>query len=239
MSEPIAYLVATEGYNPVTALAKADHNIVREADVLEALVYLADPQAECRQIAEQALQLFGSVGAVLSASVPDLITKLGIRSDIAYVLKAFQIGMHSVLKEPICERVSIGSLTQLIDYLGDSLNYKTVEVLRILYLDRKNGLMWDEQTNRGPIDDVPIQPCEIVKRVFKLGASAVIVAHNHPSGDPTPSEADVSFSQEVERALSIMNIALHDSLIVGRNGYTSLRRQGWLGGLMQLRATMN
>lgn len=94
MSEPIAYLVATEVYNPVTPLAKADHGIVRGADVLEALVHLADPQAECRQIAEQALQVFGSVGAVLSASVSDLNTKLGIRPDMAYLLKAFQIGMR-------------------------------------------------------------------------------------------------------------------------------------------------
>jgi DNA repair protein RadC len=93
----------------------------------------------------------------------------------------------------------------------------------VLYLDRKNGLISDEEANRGTVDHVPLYPREVVKRALEHGASAVILVHNHPSGDPTPSGSDVSFSQEVQRALSVMNIALHDSLIVGRNGFTSLR----------------
>ena len=112
--------------------------------------------------------------------------------------------------------------------MGVSLKYETVEVLRMLYLDRKNGLISDEEANRGTVDHVPIYPREIVRRALELGASAVIMAHNHPSGDPTPSEADVSFSQQVDRALSIMNIALHDSLIVGKHGVASLRSLGRL-----------
>jgi DNA repair protein RadC len=224
----IGHLMATKVRNPITVVAEADHNTLPVADVLEALVYLADPNADCRRIAEQALQVFGSVGAVLSARVPDLTTKLGIRQDMAYALKALHMGMRSVLKEPIRERVPIGSFTQLLDYLGVSLKYETVEVLRMLYLDRKNGLISDEEANRGTVDHVPIYPREIVRRALELGASAVIMAHNHPSGDPTPSEADVSFSQQVDRALSIMNIALHDSLIVGKHGVASLRSLGRL-----------
>jgi DNA repair protein RadC len=220
--------MATKVCSPVTVLAEADRNILPGADVLEALIYLADPQAECRQVAERALQAFGSVGAVLSARVPDLTTRLGIRQDVAYVLKAIHMGMRSVLKEPLRERVPIGSFTQLIDYLGVSLKHETVEVLRMLYLDRNNGLISDEEANRGTVDHVPIYPREIVRRALELGASAVIMAHGHPSGDPTPSEADVSFSQQVDRALTIMNIALHDSLIVGRHGVASLRSLGRL-----------
>jgi DNA repair protein RadC len=236
LSEPVAAAferqakvrAAPEPWNAITALAEADHNVVSGTDVLEALIYLADPEAKCRQIAEQALLVFGSVGAVLSSRLPDLTSKLGIRQDIAYVLKAIHAGMRSVLKEPIRERILIGSFPQLIDYLGLSLKHETVEVLRMLYLDRKNGLMSDEETHRGTVDHVPIYPREIVKRALEVGASAVIMVHNHPSGDPTPSEADVSFSQQVERALSTMNIALHDSLIIGRSGYTSLRSLGRL-----------
>lgn len=227
MSKTIGHPVATEGYDPIIALAKADPNIVAGADVLEALVYLADPQAECRQIAEQALQVFGSVGAVLSARVPDLITKLGIRPDIAYALSAIQTSMRSLMKEPIHKRVSIGSFTQVIDYLGDSLKYKAVEMLRVLYLDRKNGLISDEEANGGTLD-APIYARTIVRRALELGASAVIMVHNHPSGHPPPSEADVSFSQQVERSLSVMNIVLHDSLIVGERGVASLRSSGRL-----------
>jgi DNA repair protein RadC len=169
------------------------------------------------------MQVFGSLGAVLSARVPDLTARLGIGHQMAYALKAIHAGMRSVLQEPIRERIQLGSYAELIDYVGLSLKHETVEVLRLLYLDRKNGLISDEEAQRGTVDHVPIYPREIVKRALELGASAVIMVHNHPSGDPAPSQADVSFSQHVERALSVMNITLHDSLIVGKSGFASLR----------------
>lgn len=102
----------------------ADHNVVPAVEVLEALIYLADPGAECRRIAEQALQVFRSVGAVLSARVRDLTTRLGIRDDIAYALRAIHVGMQLVLKEPLRDRIPIGSFNELIDYLGISLSMR-------------------------------------------------------------------------------------------------------------------
>jgi DNA repair protein RadC len=209
--------------NPAMALATADHNGLPGIDVLEALLYVADPEAKCRQIAEQALTAFGSAGAVLSASVHDLTTRLGVKEHIAYALKAIYAGMRSILCESIRERIEIGSFTALIDYVGLSLKHESVEVLRVLYLDRNNRLISDEEANRGTVDHVPLYPREIVRRALELGASAVILVHNHPSGDPTPSALDASLSQEVQRALSVMNIPLHDSLIVGRHGFASLR----------------
>ena len=209
--------------NPVMTLATADHNGLPGIDVLEALLYVADPKAMCRQTAEQALQVFGSVGAVLSASVDDLTTRLGVKEQMAYALKAIYAGMRSVLREPIRERIEIGSFTALTDYIGLSLKHERVEVLRVLYLDRKNGLISDEEAGRGTVDHVPLYPREIVKRALELGASAVILIHNHPSGDPTPSALDATMSQEVQRALGAMNISLHDSLVLGRNGFASLR----------------
>jgi DNA repair protein RadC len=204
-------------------LATADHNGLTGIDVLEALLYVADPKAICRQTAEQAMQAFGSVGAVLSASVHDLTTRLGVNQQLAYALKAIYAGMRSVLREPIRERIEIGSFTALIDYVSLIMKHESVEVLRVLYLDRKNGLICDEETHRGTLDHVPLYPREIVRRALELGASAVILVHNHPSGDPTPSALDASMSQQVQRALSTMEITLHDSLIVGRNGVASLR----------------
>jgi DNA repair protein RadC len=204
-------------------LATADHNGLTGIDVLEALLYVADPKAMCRQTAEQAMQAFGSVGAVLSASVHDLTTRLGVNQQLAYALKAIHAGMRSILREPIRERIEIGSFTALTDYVSLSMKHESVEVLRVLYLDRKNGLICDEETNRGTLDHVPLYPREIVRRALELGASAVILVHNHPSGDPTPSALDASMSQQVQRALSTMEITLHDSLIVGRNGVASLR----------------
>ena len=208
--------------NPVTVLANADHNGLPGLDVLEALLYVANPTATCREMAEQALQAFGSVGAVLSASVHDLRTRLGLEEQIAYALKAIYAGMRSVLREPIRERVEIGSFRALIDYVSLSLKYERVEVLRVLYLDRKNGLISDEEAGRGTVDHVPLYPREIVRRALELGASAVILIHNHPSGDPTPSAMDITLSEEVQRALLVMKIILHDLLILGRSGFTSL-----------------
>jgi DNA repair protein RadC len=209
--------------NPAIALATADHNGLPGIDVLEALLYVADPHAKCRQIAEQGLQAFGSVGAVLSASIHDLTTRLDVKEQVAYGPKAIYAGMRSVLCESIRERIEIGSFTALIDYVGLSLKHESVEVLRVLYLDRNNRLISDEEAGRGTVDHVPLYPREIVRRALELGASAVILVHNHPSGDPTPLAADTSLSQEVRRALSVMNIPLHDSLIVGRHGFASLR----------------
>jgi DNA repair protein RadC len=209
--------------NPAIVLATADHNGLPGIDVLEALLYVADPDAKCRQIAEQALEAFGSVGAVLSASIHDLTTRLDVKEQVAYGLKAIYAGMRSILCESIRERIEIGSFTALIDYVGLSLKHESVEVLRVLYLDRNNRLISDEEAGRGTVDHVPLYPREIVRRALELGASAVILVHNHPSGDPTPSALDASLSQEVRRALSVMNIPLHDSLIVGRHGFASLR----------------
>ncbi len=209
--------------NPAMVLATADHNGLPGIDVLEALLYLADPKAMCRQTAERALQAFGSVGAVLSASVHDLTTRLGVTEQIAYGLKAIYAGMLSVLREPIRERIEIGSFAALTHYIGLSLKHQRVEVLRVLYLDHKNGLISDEEAGRGTVDHVPLYPREIVRRALEVGASAVILVHNHPSGDPSPSALDATLSQEVQRALSVMNIPLHDSLIVGRSRFASLR----------------
>jgi DNA repair protein RadC len=228
-SEPVAFEHRSSNQrfsrfgNPAMVLAMADHNGLPGVDVLEALVYVADHKAKCRQIAERALQAFGSVGAVLSASVHDLTTRLGIKEQLAYELKAIHAGMRSILREPIRERVEIGSFTALTDYVGLSLKHESVEVLRVLYLDRKNGLISDEEPHRGTVHHVALYPREVVRRALELGASAVILVHNHPSGDPTPSKADVTFSQQVQSALGVMEISLHDSLIVGRNGFGSLR----------------
>ena len=180
--------------NPAIVLATADHNGLSRIDVLEALLYIADPQATCRQTAKQALQTFGSVGAVLAASAHDLTTRLGINEQVAYTLKAIHAGMCSVLREPIRERGEIGSLPALVEYLGLSLKHEPVEVLRVLYLDHKNGLISDEEAGRGTVDHMALYPREIVKRALELGASAVIMARNHPAGDSTPSARDVSMS---------------------------------------------
>jgi DNA repair protein RadC len=214
--------------NPVVALAMADHNGLHGIDVLEALLHMAEPTAECRQAAKLAIHAFGSVGAVLAAGVPELTAQLGIREQIAYSLRAIHVGTHWVVREPIRERVLISSTTDLFNYLGRCRKDQTVHILRVFYLDRKNGLISDEEVIRGTVAGVLPCPRPIVKRALEHSASAVIVVHHHPSEDPKPSNADVNFSQQLQHALSVMRIAMHDSLVVGSSGNVSLRNLGHL-----------
>jgi DNA repair protein RadC len=214
--------------DPVVALAMADHNGLHGVDVLEALLHMAEPTTKSRQTAKLAIETFGSVGAVLAAGVPKLTARLGIQEQIAYSLRAIHVGTHWVVREPLRERVLIGSTTDLIDYLGPCRKTLTVHILRVLYLDRKNGLISDEEVNRGTVAGVPPCPRPIVKRALEHSASAVVVVHHYPSEDPKPSNADVNFSKQLQHALSVMRIAIHDSLIVGSNGIVSLRKLGHL-----------
>ena len=115
---------------------------------------------------------------------------------------------------------------QLIDYCHAALAHEKTEQFRILFLDRKNVLIKHERQQRGTIDHTPVYPREVVKRALDLGASALILVHNHPSGDPTPSKADIAVTQDIKKAAAPLGVVLHDHIIIGRNGHISLRDLG-------------
>jgi DNA repair protein RadC len=122
----------------------------------------------------------------------------------------------------------LSSWRQLLDYCHVALAHEPVEAVRVLYLDRKNRLMRDEQVARGTVDHIPLYPREVVKRALELGASALIVVHNHPSGDPTPSRGDIATTRQLQEAATALGLVLHDHLIVARQGHTSFRAEGLL-----------
>ena len=130
-----------------------------------------------------------------------------------------------MLKEEIKDRPVIGSWTALIDYLQLAMQHEAAEHFRILFLDRKNILIRDEVQSRGTVDHTPLYPREVVKRALELAASAIIMVHNHPSGDPTPSQADIDMTRQVIGALAQVNITVHDHIIVGKNRHTSFKTQ--------------
>lgn len=214
--------------DPVAVLARVDPSRAEPIGVMEALIYIADPNVNARAVAERAIGAFGSVGATLAAHVDEVSSALGVEQRTAHVLKAIYAGMCSVLREPLTERVSISSSHALLDYVSTTLKHEKIEMLRVLYLDRKNGLLVDEPTQRGTIDHVPLYPREVVRRALEHGASAVILVHNHPSGDPSPSRADITMGREVQRALHTLGMVLHDHIIVGRNRTLSMRSEGHL-----------
>ena len=193
-----------------------------DLDVLQQLLQplLAGP--DCRPVAHHLLDAFGSVGGVLAADRARLTGEVGRTA--ASHLKHLHIVLQHVLRERIKDRPLIGSWQALEEYLSASLRHDPHEKLLVLFLDRKNGLIREEIMQQGTVDHVPAYPREIVKRALELNASAVIMVHNHPSGDPTPSRADVEMTKNVVAALGTLGIALHDHAIVGKNTIVSLRR---------------
>jgi DNA repair protein RadC len=153
------------------------------------------------------------------------IVRLWRRRETEVLLKAIGELLKRVLREEIRERPVIGSWTALLDYLQVALAHEPIEQFRVLFLDRKNILIRDEQQQRGTVDHTPLYPREIVKRALELGASAIIMVHNHPSGDPTPSRADIEMTKQVVQAMSGVGLTVHDHVIVGKNRHTSFKSQ--------------
>ena len=153
------------------------------------------------------------------------IVRLWRRRETEILLKVIGELLKRVLREEIRERPVIGSWTALLDYLQVALAHEPIEQFRVLFLDRKNILIRDELQQRGTVDHTPLYPRELVKRALELGASAIIMVHNHPSGDPTPSRADIEMTKQVVQAMGAVGLTVHDHVIVGKNRHTSFKSQ--------------
>jgi DNA repair protein RadC len=151
--------------------------------------------------------------------------RLWRRRETEILFKVVQELLQRVLREQIRERPVIGSWTALIDYLQVALTHEPIEQFRVLFLDRKNILIRDEIQQRGTVDHTPLYPREITRRALELQASAIIMVHNHPSGDPTPSRADIEMTKQVVQALAAVGITVHDHVVVGKNRHTSFKSQ--------------
>jgi DNA repair protein RadC len=214
---------------------------VADYELLEMLLFFAIYRRDTKPIAKEMLKSFGGLGAVLAVEPARYAECLGaVAADAApelrqkrdddllftqVLLKAINSLFQRVLKEEIKDRPVIGSWTALIDYLQLAMQHDAAEHFRILFLDRKNILIRDEVQSRGTVDHTPLYPREVVKRALELAASAIIMVHNHPSGDPTPSQADIDMTRQVIGALAQVGIAVHDHIIVGKNQHTSFKTQ--------------
>jgi len=196
-------------------------------ELLELFLFRSQPQGDVKPIAKALLARFGSLGAVLDASLEDLTTVRAedsrgrtkvVGKETALDLMALHELSRRVAGEVAAPRKVIGSFTALTDYVRITLQHQPREQFRVLFLDHKNQLIADEVMGRGTIDHAPAYPREVVRRAMDLHASAVILVHNHPSGDPTPSQADIDMTQQIIEAGKMLKIAVHDHLIVGRQG---------------------
>ncbi len=204
-------------------------------ELLELFLFRSQPQGDVKPVAKALLTRFGSLTAVLAASVEDLMTvkaedsrgrAKGVGAETALDLAALHEVSRRVAKEEANRRTVISSWTALLAYVRLSLQHEPREQFRVLYLDKKNQLILDEIQNRGTVDHAPVYPREVVRRALELSASAMIIVHNHPSGDPTPSRADIDMTKQVIEAARALSLTVHDHLIVGREGVASFKQLG-------------
>jgi len=197
-------------------------------ELLELVLFRAIPRRDVKPLAHQLLQKFCDFNGVVSAPPNDLAEVSGIGDAVICELKVIEAAAHRLSRARILQRQVISSWDALLDYCHTTMAHQKVEQFRVFYLDRKNVLLADEKQADGTVDHVPVYPREVVKRALHLNASALILVHNHPSGDPTPSEADISMTHQIRIAADALGITLHDHIIIGKSCELSFRSQGYL-----------
>ena len=200
----------------------------QDYELLELALFRSIPRRDVKPLAKDLITRFGSLGGVISADIAQLTEISGVSEKTALELKLFQTIAETSARQTVSNRSVISSWSALLDYLQTSLQHASTEQFRVLYLDKKNRLLADEFQAQGTVDHAPVYPREIVKRAIALDSTAFILVHNHPSGDPTPSRADIEMTQKIKQASDPFGIVVHDHIIVGRDDTTSFRRLGLL-----------
>ena len=201
---------------------------VADYEMLELVLFRAIPQRDVKPLAKRLIATFGDFSGALSAPPTRLAEVQGVGPAVICELKIVEAAAHRLARARVLNRPALSSWPSLMDYCKTTMAHSATERFRVLFLDRKNVLIADEEQAHGTVDHVPVYPREVVKRALELNASAIILVHNHPSGDPTPSAADIDMTKAVEQALKSVGIVLHDHVIVGREHDTSFRSQGLL-----------
>lgn len=197
-------------------------------ELLELLLFLGIPRRDVRGLAKSLMRSFGSFAGVISASPERLREIKGIGESAVVAIKTVQAAAVRLLRDQLADRPLLGSWQKVLDYLRADMAFRDEEHLRVLYLNTRNVLIADELQSRGTVNHAPVYPREVAKRALALNATAVILVHNHPSGDPSPSRADAEMTREIQDALKAVGIALHDHVVVGSGGFASLRGLGTL-----------
>ena len=197
-------------------------------ELLELVLFRAIPRQDVKPLARLLLDSFGDFNRVVTATPARLASVKGVGEAVITELKIVEAAAQRMMRARVLNRAVLSSWDALLDYCHTAMAHRDTEQFRILYLDRKNVLIADEEQARGTVDHVPVYPREVVKRALELNASALILVHNHPSGDPTPSESDLTMTLQVRDAAQVLGINLHDHLIIGKSRELSFRSQGYL-----------
>ncbi|MGE0626965.1 MAG: DNA repair protein RadC [Hyphomicrobiaceae bacterium] len=196
---------------------------VPDYELLELILFKAIPRRDTKDLAKRLIARFGSFAEVINA--PDHLLKEipGIGDRVVEELKIVRAAALRLMQRQIIEKPVLGSWTDVLEYCRAAMAYEAREVFRILFLDKKNSLIADEVQSVGTVDHTPVYVREVIKRALELSSTAIILVHNHPSGDPTPSRADIDMTRMIVAAAKPLGVTVHDHIIVGRNGHASFR----------------
>lgn len=207
---------------------RAGANALADYELLELVLFRAIPRRDVKPLAKRLLAEFGDFNHAISAPPSRLMKVEGLGEAAARELKIVEAAAHRLAQARVIGREALSSWSALMTYCKTVMAYRETEEFRILFLDRKNMLLADEAQAKGTVDHVPVYPREVVKRALELNASAMIMVHNHPSGDPTPSPADIEMTQRIEAALEAVGVTLHDHVVIGKETDASFRALGLL-----------
>jgi DNA repair protein RadC len=207
-------------------LLKGGVEALLDYEILEILLWAANPRGDTKPLAKRLIGRFGSLGATLAAPAGALGEIDGLSDAGIAHLRAVRAAAERMAREVVLDQPVLGSWNALLDYCRIKIAHEPLEQFHLLFLDRKNRLIADERQQTGTVDHTPIYPREIVKRALELGASALILVHNHPSGDPSPSRADIDLTREVIKAVGSVGLVVHDHLVVAKTGTVSLKSIG-------------
>ena len=195
-------------------------------ELLELYLFRSIPRRDVKPIAKDLIAKFGNFAEVIAAPIDRLTEVKGISEKIALDLKILRAAATKLGQESILGRPVLSSWSALLDYCRSAMQFEATEQFRVLFLDRKNRLIADEVLGKGTVDRAPVYPREILKRALAHESTAIILTHNHPSGDPTPSQSDIDMTKEIVQACKPIRVAVHDHLIIGRNDIVSFKSLG-------------
>ena len=201
---------------------------VPDYELLELILFRSIPRRDVKPLARKLLEAFGDFNRVLSAPAERLAEIKGVGDAVITDLKIIEASAHRMARSKIMKMHVISSWAAILDYCHTTMAHRETEQFRVLFLDRKNTLIADEEQARGTVDHVPVYPREVAKRALELNASALILVHNHPSGDPTPSQADIDMTAQIQTACPALGLTLHDHLIIGKSRELSFREAGYI-----------
>jgi len=199
---------------------------LQDYELLELILFMAIPRRDVKPLAKNLIQRFGGLPEIMSAPIHELTKIDGVSENVAIALLSVSATAQRMMKQDIQKAPVLNNWTRLMDYCQATMAHETKEHFRILFLNKKNEMIADEIQGSGTVDHTPAYPRETMKRALELGATAMILLHNHPSGDPKPSQADVDVTRAIMRAAEPFGIVIHDHIVISRNGYSSMKNMG-------------